>query len=102
DPEVYRLGYGDEAGLKVLAAVTTELGAALRRQPGIRIGVVIADSQVVIYSPTPKLIEAGPNTEGAANAIRLATTPPSIAMGLGIGRPPFDTPVVGRESLSLQ
>jgi hypothetical protein len=100
DPEVYRLGYGEEAGLKILVSAAGEVGAEIRRQPGLRLGVLISDSDCVLYSPVPKSIEAGPNTDGAANAIRLTSPPPSIVQDLGIGMVTHEQPTVGREPLS--
>jgi hypothetical protein len=64
DPELYRLGYGDEASLNRLTETAALLDVAIRSQPGVRLGIVIADARTLIYSPTPRLIEAGPNTSG--------------------------------------
>ncbi|MBC2651352.1 hypothetical protein [Novosphingobium aerophilum] len=64
DPEVYRLGYGDQAALEPLRGAMTANGLALARQPGIRIGLIVADERMLVYSPVPRLIEAGsPNPE---------------------------------------
>ena len=46
-------------------------GLALQTQEGVRIGLVVADSEILIYSPTPKLIEAGSQSEEKPNAIRI-------------------------------
>jgi hypothetical protein len=78
DPEVYRLGYGDPKSLEMLEQGAASGQSVLRRQPGLRLCIVIADSQTLIYAPTPKLIEAGPNTFGGANAIYLG--PPPVAL----------------------
>jgi len=78
DPEVYRLGYGEQAALESLVRTAADIGEVVRRQPGVRIGVVIADSQTLVYSPTPQLIEAGPNTRGGANAILLGAPSPGL------------------------
>ena len=85
DPEVFRLGYGDFDGLKLLEATAERLGAMIQRQPGIRIGVIIADQVTLVFSPIPALIEAGPSSEQAPNAIVLNTTPPALERELGIG-----------------
>ncbi|WP_298196726.1 hypothetical protein [Novosphingobium sp.] len=64
DPEVYRLGYGDQAALEPLHEAMTANGLALARQPGIRIGLMVADERMLVYSPVPRLIEAAsPNPE---------------------------------------
>jgi hypothetical protein len=59
DSEVYRMGYGDPDGLKLIKQLSDQYSFELRHQPGIRIGVLISDELTLIYSPTPQLIEAG-------------------------------------------
>ena len=71
DPEVYRLGYGTEEGLRALKALCDRQHLALRAQPGIRIGVLISDGQTMVYSPAPESIEAGSKTDEKPNAILL-------------------------------
>jgi hypothetical protein len=69
DEEVYRLGYGDQATLETLRNAMTQSGLGLALQPGVRIGMIIADGQMLIYSPVPRLIEAGSDREAKPNAI---------------------------------
>lgn len=71
DPEVYRMGYGDQEALELLRRAMTDNGLGLGCQPGVRIGMVIADERMVIFSPVPKLIEAGSSIEVKPNAIML-------------------------------
>jgi hypothetical protein len=97
DPEVYRLGLGDIEGLKVVSDAAGAAGIALRRQPGVRIGVVISDDETLVYVPTPRAIEAGPNTDGGANAIRLSVPVQAVARDLGLDG--MD-PTVGRTELA--
>jgi hypothetical protein len=90
DAEVFRLGYGELSALKLLEQTATQLGTMIQRQPGIRIGVIVADEVTLIYSPTPLLIEAGPanpapNKPSTPNAIRLDHTPQGIATEVGHG-----------------
>lgn len=59
DPEVYRLGFGDREALDAIRAASKASHFDLREQPGVRIGVVIADSTTMVYSPISKNIEAG-------------------------------------------
>lgn len=99
DPEVYRLGYGELEGLTRLAEAAKVLGTVVRRQPGVRIGLLIADDDTVVFTPTPLLIEAGPNTQTpGANAIRLGPPPAAVRSDLGLGGD--REPVLGREPLS--
>lgn len=69
DPEVYRLGYGDQAALETLRVAMTANGLALARQAGIRIGLIVADERMLVYSPVPRLIEAGSANPDKPNAV---------------------------------
>ena len=71
DPEVCRLGYGTVDGLKALQALAVEQMLPIRYQPGLRVGVLVADDQISVYSPTPLLIEAGSDRADQPNAITL-------------------------------
>jgi hypothetical protein len=71
DPEVYRLGFGDEAALETIRAASSNTLFDLREQPGVRIGVVISDDTTMVYSPVSKNIEAGSTSEEKPNAIVL-------------------------------
>lgn len=97
EPEVYRLGFGDEQGLQILERAAQECGALLRKQPGTRIAIVVSDGQTLIYTPAARLVEAGPNTAGAANAILLGAAPQALAADLGQGT---STPKVGKTQLT--
>ncbi|MBK8324754.1 MAG: hypothetical protein IPL06_19215 [Betaproteobacteria bacterium] len=71
DPEVCRLGYGTVEGLKDLQALATAQLLPIRYQAGLRLGVLVADDQIWVYSPTPLLIEAGSDRADQPNAISL-------------------------------
>lgn len=75
DPEVCRLGYGTEDGLKALQALVVTQQMAIRYQPGLRVGVLVVDGDLLVYSPTPLLIEAGSAHEEKPNAIALGRDP---------------------------
>jgi len=85
DPEVYRLGYGDESALALLQAAASAAGTTVNYQRGVRLGVLIADDKTLVFSPTPRLIEAGPRDPTALNAIVLGPPPESVAAAIGIG-----------------
>lgn len=72
DPEVCRLGYGTESGLMRLQTLANEQHLSIRYQPGVRIGVLMCDEQMWVYSPTPLLIEAGADRSDQPNAICLS------------------------------
>ncbi len=88
DPEVYRLGYGTLAACETVTKAAQAAGIAIRQQPGVRIGLVISDARTLIFTPVPALVEAGPNTYGQANAIRLTAPPKAVESDLGLGEGP--------------
>lgn len=69
DAEVYRLGYGDETALDRLHKESLENDFALRKQAGVRIGLIVSDDATMIFAPTPQLIEAGSKTPEKPNAL---------------------------------
>lgn len=85
DAEVYRLGYGDIEALVELEKAAHSLGTMVTRHEGVRVGMVIADEETLVYSPTPQLVEAGPRKLSTPNAIRLGPPPASVQRELGQG-----------------
>jgi hypothetical protein len=69
--EVCRLGYGTIEGLEAVSRACKQAGLVLHQQPGIRVGLVVADDRTVVYAPTPLLIEAGSHVADKPNAICL-------------------------------
>ncbi len=95
DPEVFRLGYGEFDGLKLLETTAAQLGTMIQRQPGIRIGLVISDTTTLVYSPTPALIEAGPSSPDTPNAVVFQGTPPEVVRDLGQSKEGVKSQVIG-------
>lgn len=85
DPEVCRLGYGTLDALKRLRAAASEANSLVCHQPGLRIGLLIADERTVVFSPTPLLIEAGSDAPDRPNAIEIGLPPADVARDLGLG-----------------
>jgi hypothetical protein len=84
DPEICRLGYGEIAAVELLRNVFALRGRSLQTQSGLRIGLVVADSDVLVYSPTPQLIEAGSTSDEKPNAIRISgASPEELAFACG-------------------
>ncbi|MFC3166877.1 hypothetical protein [Paracoccus fontiphilus] len=71
DPEVYRLGFGEQEALEEIRQAATRNLLDLREQTGVRIGVVISDDTTMIFAPVSKNIEAGSETAEKPNAIML-------------------------------
>lgn len=98
DAEVCRLGYGDEHGLAIIKEAAEKAGTRLAHQPGVRIGLLIADDTTVIYSPVPLLIEAGSQLPNKPNAIIIGNGVPStIEAACGVGVEAHATREVGLE-----
>jgi hypothetical protein len=57
DDESYRLGYGCREGLEQLQQMGKNSNISLRAQPGLRIGLLVVDEYVLVWSPTPKAVE---------------------------------------------
>ncbi|WP_028453819.1 hypothetical protein [Chitinilyticum aquatile] len=102
DPEVCRLGYGTEKGLKLLHRAVKERHMVLRTQPGIRLGVLMSDEQCWVYTPTPLLIEAGSDREGQPNAMLLGNPDLIHAVAMATGADGFaeeDIPLPGQAEI---
>ncbi|WP_194744025.1 hypothetical protein [Thermaurantiacus tibetensis] len=99
DPEVYRLGFGDVAALALIRDRMLAHGLAVRQQEGIRIGVLVTDEAMIVWSPTPRLVEAGSTSRQKPNAIRLGGTAAAqkLAEAVGAGDGP---PEVGKVGLT--
>jgi len=86
DAEVCRLGYGDIEGLELIQTAAAEASVLVLHQPGVRIGLLIADEDTIVYSPAPLLIEAGSSQPEKPNAIVLqGAVPPTLAAACGLG-----------------
>ena len=73
DPEVCRLGLGDLAALQILQETAERIGGRIHQQKGLRVGVIVTDETTTVYSPTPRLIEAGGQPGERLNALRFDT-----------------------------
>ena len=66
DAEAFRLGFGEQAGLVLLANQKVDVRCA----EGLRVAVLVADEQAWVYSPTPEIIFTQPTAE-IFNAIKV-------------------------------
>ena len=66
---LYRLGFGTEEALTRLHEASLRHECALRKQAGVRIGLIVADDATMIFAPTALLIEAGSKTPEKPNAV---------------------------------
>lgn len=58
DEEACRLGYCDAPSLEKLFAAAQQFNFPLKRQPGLRIGLLMTDDNVLVWTPTPLMFEA--------------------------------------------
>ena len=58
DEEACRLGYCDAPSLEKLFAAAQQFNVPLKRQPGLRIGLLMTDDNVLVWTPTPLMFEA--------------------------------------------
>ncbi|MEW6337798.1 MAG: hypothetical protein AB1625_10430 [Acidobacteriota bacterium] len=100
DAEVMRLGYGTFDGLQALSDAARFMPRGLDQQPGVRIGVLVADGATMVYAPTPLLIEVEAADPGRPNAILLTGVPGDVAAELGLG--PEGAQSIGTAPLSPQ
>jgi hypothetical protein len=70
DPEVCRMGFGDLVALQMLYETAERMGGQIYQQQGLRVGVIVTDETTTVYSPTPRLIEAGGQPGERLNALR--------------------------------
>lgn len=100
DPEAYRLGYGTEAGLAAIAAAAQNSELRLWREPGVRIGLLIADDTTLVFAPTPELIESATERPNQPNAVMLGAPPAGMARDVGLGLQPDQERSVGMDAVS--
>lgn len=102
DEEACRLGYCDAPSLEKLFATAQRFKIPLKRQPGLRIGLLMTDANVLIWTPTPLMFEA-PRQDEEPNGMVL--TPQTLndlphAMGVDLEKP--NTPAeIGIVALKL-
>jgi hypothetical protein len=84
DEDVCRIGYGDASGLKIIQKYAEKEGFWLKAQPGLRIGVLLADEQTLIWSPTPRSVEMPPSAEQTGDDLfsnQIALAPNGLWLG---------------------
>lgn len=72
DEESCRLGYCDAQSVEVLMAAAAKFNIPIRRQPGLRLGLLMSDDEVMIWMPTPLMFEA-PRTGDETNGLILTS-----------------------------
>lgn len=74
--ECCRLGYCDAPALKLLSGRAKDRSVPIRHHAGLRLGLLMSDDDVLLWSPTPLMFEA-PRSDEESNGILL--TPQTVA-----------------------
>ncbi len=95
DEECCRLGYCDAVAVESLNNAAQQHDIALRRHAGLRLGLLMADDEVLIWTPTPLMFEA-PRGKSEPNGLIL--TPQTLqdlpkALGVDPECPPDEVEV---------
>lgn len=103
DEDSCRLGYCDAKSLERLVALAAKRNIPIRRHPGLRLGLLMADDAVLIWSPTPLMFEA-PRTAAEPNGLMLTPdTLTALPASLGIGCDNQDaSPEIGTGPVTLE
>jgi hypothetical protein len=114
DEDAYRVGYGDPKGAALLAELAQRPNVTVRSEPGVRLGLLIADDTILLWAPTPKSVENGPTPSAAdgsvprkPNGIRLDSAANlseqlDAAVGSGAANTLLRDSEIGRETLSAE
>lgn len=97
---ICRLGYGTAEAVQLLDSTAKKLGGGrlVCHQEGIRIGILISDSRVCFFAPTPLLIESG--TESSRpNGIILEPVPSDVLKEIGFGEKREAEQAIGLDKL---
>lgn len=103
DEEACRLGYCDAPSLEALMATASKFSIPIRHQQGIRLGLLMSDEEVLIWTPSPLMFEA-PRTGAQTNGLFL--TPQTLAgmpKALGVDpNQPGAQPQIGQDFLEKE
>lgn len=81
------MGYGTAEAVQLLDSTAKKLGGGrlVCHQEGLRIGILISDSRVCFFAPTPLLIESGTESSIRPNGIILEPVPSDVLKDVGFG-----------------
>jgi hypothetical protein len=81
DEETCRLGYCDAPSLETLSRSAAGRGIPIRQQRGIRIGLLMADDEILVWTPTPLMFEAPRDTDEPNGLLLHTGNPAETARG---------------------
>lgn len=62
DEDVCRIGFGELSALQQVHSQSLVDGFYVRAEPRLRVGILQVDDQTIVWSPTPRAVEAVPET----------------------------------------
>ena len=84
DEEACRLGYCDAPSIEKLFEAAQRFSIPLKRQPGIRLGLLMTDDNVMIWTPTPLMFEAPRQPQEPNGMVLTAETFKELPKALGV------------------
>ena len=84
DEECCRLGYCEAEALGALHAAANQAGKPIRSQAGLRLCLLMADEQVLIWTPTPLMFEAPPGQNQPNGIVLGPSTLQSLPAAVGL------------------
>ena len=101
--ECCRLGCCEAEALGALHAVANQAGKPIRSQPGLRLCLLMADEQVLIWTPTPLMFEAPPGQDQLNGIVLGPSTLENLPAAVGlVTAVAGDTPQIGKKPMQAE
>ncbi len=71
DENACRLGFGDIKAVRKLKNAAEQYGFMLCQQPGLRVGLLLTDNDLLVWSPAPLLVEEQSDSDSRPNAVEI-------------------------------
>jgi len=102
DEEACRLGYCDAPSIEKLFEAAQRFSIPLKRQPGLRLGLLMTDENVLIWTPTPLMFEAPRQPEEPNGLVLTPETFKELPKALGVDPDKPNAPAeIGNVSLKV-
>jgi hypothetical protein len=103
DEECCRLGYCEAEALGALHAAANRCGKPVRSQPGLRVCLLMADEQVLIWTPTPLMFEAPPGQNQPNGIVLGPSTLEKLPAAVGlVAAVAGDGPPIGKQPMQAE
>lgn len=103
DEECCRLGYCEAEALGALHAAANQCGKPVRSQQGLRVCLLMADEQVLIWTPTPLMFEAPPGQNQPNGIVLGPSTLEKLPAAVGlVAAVAGDGPPIGKQPMQAE